>query len=143
MTPSSKSKTEPPENLDEFLRLHGKEIGGSLCIFGDWFGRPMDNWHRVVSFEVKEDYIKLTFNEGEILDVWGAKGLKIEGKSFVIRQANHIRWEWFYYGRAKLPENRFFLKYVVNGGEIEATSNVTWYKPDFQPSLMKPAVLLQ
>ena len=59
-----------PEDLIRFLRHHASDIGGSLCVFGDWFGRPMDNCHQLLSHEVKEDYLKLSFNEGETLEVW-------------------------------------------------------------------------
>jgi hypothetical protein len=54
----------------DFWCEHAAQISGSLCVFGDWFGRPMDNCHQLVSHEEKEGYVRLTFNEGETLEVW-------------------------------------------------------------------------
>jgi hypothetical protein len=134
-----KPKPEP-EDPGRFLREHASEINGSLCVFGDWFGRPMDNCHQMVSHEEKGGYVRLTFNEGETLEVWEPKGLRMEGKSFIIQRGSRVRWEWFYYGRPQLPENRFYVEHVVSGGVIEASSNAAWYSPDFKPSPLEPAV---
>lgn len=134
-----KSKPEP-EDPGRFLREHTAQINGSLCVFGDWFGRPMDNWHQLVSHEEKEGYVRLAFNEGETLEVWEPTGLRMDGKSFVIQRATRVRWEWFYYGRPKLLENRFFIEHVVAGQSIEASSNVDWAPHSFKPSRAEPAV---
>ena len=138
----SKSKPEP-ENPTHFLQEHSNDISGSLCIFGDWFGRPMDNCHRLVSFETKQGYLKLSFDQAETLEIWNPQGLKKEKKTFSIHRASRVRWEWFYYGRPHLPENRFAWEHVLKDGLIEATSNASWYSPDFKPSLLKPAVSIQ
>lgn len=103
----------------------------------------MDNCHQLVSHEAKEDYLKLSFNEGETLEVWSPGGLKKEGRRFVIQHATRVRWEWFYYGRPQLPENRFFYEHVAKGGMLEASTNVTWRSPDLKPSLLEPAVSIE
>jgi hypothetical protein len=131
------------EKAEDFFRKHGTEISGSLCVFGDWFGRPHDNWHQIKSFEVKENYLKLIFNEDETLEVWNWQGLSENGKGFIIQHANRVRWEWFYYGRQKFPENGFFIEHVVKDGAVTANSNVNWYSPDFKSSLANPAVSLE
>lgn len=134
-------KSNPePEDAGKFLREHAAQINGSLCVFGDWFGRPMDNQHQLISHEEKEGYVRLTFNEGETLEVWEPSGFRFEGKSFIIQRASRVRWEWFYYGRPKVPENRFCVEHIVSGQSIEATTNVQWAPGRFQPSRDHPAV---
>jgi hypothetical protein len=136
-------KSKPlSEGPSRFLPDHAEQINGSLCVFGDWFGRPMDNSHQLVSHEEKEGYIRLSFNEGETLEVWEPNGFRMDGKSFVIQRAMRVRWEWFYYGRPKLPENRFFIEHVVVGPSIEASSNVDWGTQSFNPSRAEPAVAI-
>lgn len=137
-----RSSKPAPENPGKFIREHAMEINGSLCVFGDWFGRPMDNWHQLVSCDEKERYVRLTFNEGETLEVWEPSGLRVEGKSFIIQRALRVRWEWFYYGRPKLPENRFFVEHVVADSGIEASTDVQWAPLRFQPSRAEPAVYI-
>ncbi len=134
-----KSQSEP-EDPNRFLIEHAKRINGSLCVFGDWFGRPMDNWHQLVSHETKQGYARLTFNEGETLDVWEPIGLRMDAKSFIIQRAVRVRWEWFYYGRPKSPENRFFIEHILSDQGIEVASNANWAPHDFKPLRSEPAV---
>jgi hypothetical protein len=129
----------PSEDIADFLKKHATEVRGSLCVFGDWFGRPNDNWHSVTAYELKDGHLRLLFNEGETLDVWEPRGLRKEGKGLVIQGADRVRWEWFYYGRPKTPENHFFREHVVQNGTIEATCNSS-FQPGFKPSLREPAV---
>ena len=85
---------------------------GTLRFFGDWFGRQMDNIHSIVAAEADESRLCLTFNEDETLDIWDPENLDLEPDVlFVIRSASRVRWEWFYYGRPKTPDNRYFIEY--------------------------------
>jgi hypothetical protein len=131
----------PFEDIAEFLQKYSTEIRGTLCVFGDWFGRPHDNWHSVVAYELKEGHLRLSFNEGETLDVWGPRGIRTEGNGIAIQHADRVRWEWSYYGRPKLPENRFFREYVVDRGNIEVTCTDP-SPPASKPSLREPAVTI-
>ena len=38
--------------------------GGTLRFFGDWFGRPHDNFHRLESATVDEESLVLRFDGG-------------------------------------------------------------------------------
>jgi len=134
-----KAKPEP-EDVATFIRGHTPRINGSLCVFGDWFGRPMDNCHRLLYCEAKEGYVRLSFDEGETLEVWNPAEVRMEGESFIIQRASRVRWEWFYSGRPKLPENRFFIEHVASGDRIEASSDAHWAAYSFQPSTGKPAI---
>jgi hypothetical protein len=89
---------------------------------------------------VQEGYVRLLFNEGETLEVWDPEGFRIDGRSFIIQRATRVRWEWFYYGRPKLSENRFFIEHNAIGEPIEASSNVDWAPHNFKPSSAEPAV---
>lgn len=113
---------------------------GSLRIWGQWFGRPMDNWHSLVACEAEGDVLRLKFNEDETLYVWEPVQAVINDKMFRIQQADRVRWEWFYYGRPKTSSNRYFEDFIRKEGEIIATTNVDWYSPDLRPTLGSLAV---
>ena len=125
------------------MLIHGRDIEGALCVFGDRFGRVAEDWHKMTGYEAKKDYLKLYFKAGETLEVWRPEGLKLVGATFMIRFAERVRWEWFYYGRPQTPENRFYREHVVKEGVVTATTNVTWLVPEFAPKLTEPAVTLQ
>ncbi len=40
-----------------------KKQGGSLCFYGDWFGRPGDNFHRIKHYFYQDDVLEIIFDE--------------------------------------------------------------------------------
>ena len=113
---------------------------GALCFWGEWFGRPYDNIHQIVSCEAEGEVLKLHFNEDETLFVWLPRGLKADQKTFRISDAAKVRWEWFYYGRPKVESNRYFMEFTKHGNAITATTNVNWYVPHLEPNQTSAAV---
>ena len=81
---------------------------GTLQFWGEWFGRPHDNIHRVVECNASKEVLKLRFNLGETLSVWRPTGCVADEQEFSIRGADRVLWEWFYYGRPRTPANLFF-----------------------------------
>jgi hypothetical protein len=42
---------------------------GTLRFWGEWFGRPYDNQHRLIGCDAESDLLHLRFNEGEVLSI--------------------------------------------------------------------------
>jgi hypothetical protein len=131
-----------PYQVALVIEEHKQDVQGSLRIFGDWFGRPHDNCHVLTSVMAEEDYLTLRFNGEESLQIWTPSAPEFSGHRLGVRLASRVRWEWFYYGRPHLPENRYFLDYVVAADRINTTTNVDWYSPDLKPSSNEYAVTL-
>src|SRR5438477_3180274 len=107
------------------IRLHlliGTLKSGSLRIWGDWFGRPYDNCHRIVSVEATDAVSRLIFDQSEVLTVRDPRDSTISSDAFRIESASQVRWEWFYYGRPQTPANRFFLNYERNGTSLRCST---------------------
>lgn len=117
--------------------------GGSLQIFGNWFGQPYDNWHRPKSAVQGNGKLIETFDEGETLTIDEPEGIFASKTKFKVQRAERVKWEWYYYGRPKTPENRFFLEYIFRDSEVVATTNANWFDPSFNVSPHKPAVLMR
>src|ERR1700694_1008205 len=113
---------------------------GTLRFWGQWFGRPYDNCHRLVGCETDQDILKLYFNEGEVLSVWSPSRVVVSPSKFKISRADRVRWEWFSYGKPKIPANLYFEEFAKSSEGITASTNVDWYKPQFKTSRWKPAV---
>lgn len=120
----------------------GDAPSGSLRVFGDWFGRPEDNWHRPVTADSSGWCLTVNFDGGETLRVWDPVGVEVTRSVFRIRVAQRVRWEWFAYGNDRTPANLFVEEHWIEDGTVRATSSATWYQPSFQPSLTHPAVEL-
>lgn len=115
---------------------------GTLRFWGEWFARPHDNFHQLVSCHASGNMVTLQFNEGETLAIAEPAGLAIEEGLFSIQSAARVRWEWFYYGRPQTNENRYFEEFVNEGARLTTTTNVDWYSSQFSPSLSAKAVEL-
>jgi hypothetical protein len=113
---------------------------GCLRFWGDWFGKPYDNVHTVLRCLVEGDALVVEFDGGERLTMRNPEGVTANRLTFRVRSATLIRWEWFYYGRAHMPENRYFYEYVRSGSSVTGSTNVDWYKPDLAPSVDQNAV---
>lgn len=114
--------------------------GGSLCFFGEWFGGRPDNWHVITGAEPDGDALAVRFNEGETLTIWDPEGVTISEDEFRIERASRLRWEWFYYGRPRRPENLYLMEYVVAAGGVTVRDTSDWFEPQHNPDLTAPAV---
>lgn len=117
---------------------------GSLAVYGDIFGGRIDNIHVVTSASVSgsQDRLVLYFHEGESLEVWNPEDAIVSAQEFRIVRASRVRWEWFYYGRPKTADNRYFIEHVRNGASVVATTNANWAPRSFKPTVRRPAVEL-
>jgi hypothetical protein len=84
---------------------------GTLRIFGDWFGRPMDNLHTIISARSERDIVIVLFDLGEELQVWDPEGFDISASAFRIDQATRVVWKWFSYGSNQRPEDLHIRDY--------------------------------
>lgn len=125
---------------EEIQRVLPSVKSGTLRFWGVWFGRPHDNVHRLVSSEHSDDVLRLHFDGDERLTIWRPDGLKLSRAKFQIATGERVLWEWFYYGRPKAEENRFFYSFVKTGDAIAASSNVNWFTPALNTDLSLPAV---
>jgi hypothetical protein len=114
--------------------------GGTLRFWGSWFGRPMDNFHQVVSCGFRGDVLVVHFDEREVLRVWDPRKATIDEKTFQIMDATRVRWQWFYYGRRKVPKNLYFEDFTKGETRITVETNVDWYTPRFYTNRTMPAV---
>ncbi len=114
---------------------------GSLAVFGDIFGGRIDNIHTAISaIEVTPDCLRINFDGGETLDVWNPAEATFDADSFQILSATKVRWEWFYYGRPTVPENRYYIEHAHGSDGITASTDAIWGGSIFAPSDVRPAV---
>jgi len=115
---------------------------GALRFWGNWFGRPYDNIHWIVDCEAEGDLLRVRFNEDEMLSVVSPRNASIDASTFLIDDASRVRWEWFYYGRTKTPENlcvREFTKHQ-DGSIVGEETNVDWPTRDLKGTSSEAAV---
>ena len=103
---------------ESIMQLPERNRSGTLRMFGDWFGRPMDNVHRVTDAKGDADRLILSFNNAEKLTVWNPSEYSTIAYTIRIIDADRVRWEWYYYGRDHALENLLFHDYRKSEGQI-------------------------
>jgi hypothetical protein len=139
------TRLTPKEFAEKYASQRGRVNGGALCFWGHWFGRPHDNFHQITSinFDSFTNTLTITFSEQEILTVFNPTEIAEYKGSIQIDMADKIHWQWYYYGRTHEPENLFYYDIKRIDNSIYGTTNVNWYKPDWNLlSISKPAVWL-
>ena len=97
---------------------------GTLRFWGQWFGRPSDNIHRVVDSASNGDVLRVYFDAGEVLTVINPADTLVSEDRFRIGDAKQVRFEWYEYGHKKVPENLRYQEYVREGTDaIVAETN--------------------
>jgi hypothetical protein len=92
---------------------------GSLRIWGQWFGRPYDNVHTISGAKAVDDALVLSFHGGETLTIYKPERSVFDNDVFRVALASRVRWEWYYYGRSRSPENLYYLDYGSEGQMLD------------------------
>lgn len=119
----------------------GSLRAGSLTFWGNWFGRPHDNLHRIVGADVYESTTIIYFDHAESLIIDRPEGWTLDGGQLLVRKADRVRFQWFHYGRIPVRETLRFLEYRKTGDDIGFTTDFE-PAPGVEPSLNSPAVQL-
>jgi hypothetical protein len=102
---------------------------GTLRFYGEWFGRPMDNFHQITKAESKENLLIVHFSKKEILSIISPEEFKISEKEFIIKKSKGLIWQWYYYGFEVIEKNLMTYNYYVNNNKntlvIMPEKNVT------------------
>ncbi len=96
--------------------------GGTLRFWGEWFGRPYDNFHRVQSAQYDTaTYELFVYFEGEVLRIKQPYEICNTEREFYVVDAEEISWQWSSYGELVTKDNQNFIIYHKN-------SDGTFYK---------------
>lgn len=79
-------------------------IGGTICFYGDWFGRPCDNFHKFKGAVFEDNTLNIRFEHGEALTVIQPVDIINEPNRFEIKQAFKVVWTWHPCGSSTLKE---------------------------------------
>lgn len=85
---------------------------GSMCFYGEWFGRPYDNYHQIIKTFYENDWLEIYFLEGESLLIQKPLGIINHEKHFKVNDAKTVIWK--YYGDKRNVEKIYMYKKVDN-----------------------------
>jgi hypothetical protein len=103
---------------------------GAIRFWGDWFGRPYDNIHRVTYAVYNEDSdtLVLTFEEYEECVACSPTGITSTEDTFFIADAKSVSWSWYYYGREPVKENMYRIQYTKENENTVICQRQSYYR---------------
>lgn len=128
-------------DTSQLAQLIAKSIpnlkSGAIRVWGLQLGTRQG--HTIVSCSAVNDRLLIGLDQGETLSVWSPQNWEVSADVFRIHKAEHVRWEWYYYGRPAKPKNLYYIDLISAGKTIAGSSNVDWYQPDLRANLSLPA----
>ena len=133
-------KLTPKETEEKFEELNFD--GGTIRIWGKWFGKPYDNFHIIkeIKFYENKNQLEIIFDEKETLTIIKPSKIIIEDKELKIHSADQIRFEWYLYGEKQTEENLKFETFINNGVSIKYDSNFLLKKMNTKTDITEPAL---
>lgn len=111
--------SRPDKNLQILVK------GGSLCFYGDWFGRPCDNYHEIAGTRYDGEILEIRFAQSERLLVYNPASITSTAQELQIEKASKLKWLYIPYGVRTTKyhtiiytmENGTLFKETVHGKE--------------------------
>lgn len=141
-TPDSNFELRTPFDLEELVATDQHLCkGGTLQIFGDWFGEPYENYHLItnIEFDTNLSVMTIHFEEGETLKIWNPAHIRETSSYLKIISADKTRLEW---RRNEGKENTYFQEYNKTEKNVEVTTNFYQRKRKIDASLKHNALII-
>ena len=113
---------EASERLIKQLGIshHSKNIDiltqkGSLCFYGDWFGRPYDNCHKIIHTAYDGEILEIQFDQHERLLVYNPERISSTEQELKIEKAQKVKWIYIPY--QSTSHETHTITYTVEGGK--------------------------
>ena len=97
--------SRPSENVNILTK------GGSLCFYGDWFGRPCDNYHKILHTSYDGEILEIIFDQHQHLLVYQPEGITSTEQELEITKAQKVKWLFIPYGSKTTKYNTITYTY--------------------------------
>lgn len=108
------------EKLSKIITNLDVKPGGTLRFYGKWFGRPYDNYHKVLECSFHNGILNFKFDTGEQLIMWNPNKIEFNDKALIINQSSCVEFLRYSYGNSQAEENLIIDRY--SNAEISNTS---------------------
>lgn len=104
---------------DEFTKIINnlkEKPGGTLRFYGDWIGRPYDNYHKILECSFKDGILDITFDAGEMIKILNPSNIIFNDNKLIIKDSNCVDFLRYGYGKPQTEENLIINRYSI--GEL-------------------------
>lgn len=131
------------EFIDAYRAKKVELIGGSLCFYGFWLGRPGDSFNIIKAIEYFSDDNKLVFyfTDSKKLTISSAQNITKKSDILRIEYASKIRFEGFDSPVKQDSKLRYF-EIINNNSKVTLNTNDYFYNQYLKPKIKEPAFSL-
>jgi hypothetical protein len=120
--------------------------GGSLRMFGDWFGPPYRKVFNIntINYNEEESVLTISFDKGITLTIINPKHIYEATTYLKIIDADRItlRGRYFQKDKRLQPPQSYYIDYHKIGNNIKTETDLTSYIPNFDVSFSDPALMV-
>ncbi|WMJ74231.1 hypothetical protein RCC89_13795 [Cytophagaceae bacterium ABcell3] len=143
-TSNSETKRRRPCELVELIE-DSKNLckGGSLRLYGSWFGKHYDNCHKIETahYYKRLNIVTLNFKGGLNLKVYNPEHI-FEASTFLkVVHADRVKLSWINDKKNINPRN-YYIDYTRKNNKIRTETNLSCRKPTCDISLNAPALII-
>ncbi len=120
----------------QILGLPQDVRSGSMCFFGCWHGRPLDNYESFTSVNFEDNKLVMVYGDRVIVEIWDPRVLEVEGITLSIAEASRVKRTWHPTNVEPRSDNALFYDFRVDGDSVRVHSS---FGDGLKPSLAEPA----
>jgi len=109
------------EKFSQIINNLKVKPGGTLRFYGEWFGRPYDNFHKIAECSFNHDILIIKFDAGEQIKIFNPNKTIINDKELIIKESSCVEFTRYDSGKPKTDENLIIVRYSIR--ETENPSN--------------------
>ena len=101
-------------NVKKFTKIINnleEKPGGTLRLYGEWFGRPFDNYHKILECMFKDRILHIIFETGEKIKVWNPDKITFNNSELMIKDSTCVEFLRYYQGKPQIEENLIIDRY--------------------------------
>ena len=111
------------KEFTKFINQLEEKPGGTIRIFGEWFGRPYDNYHKISVCTYQDNILKMSFDTGETIKLWEPSHIVFNANELTIKGSTCVEFFRYDYGKPRTNKNVIVDRYtndVVSNLSIES-----------------------
>lgn len=113
------------KELSKIINDLAVKPGGTLRFYGEWFGRPYDNYHKILECVFKDEILYIKFDAGETIKIWNPNNIILNNDELIIKNSTCVEFLRYDYDKQLTKELKIdrysdeeFMNLYLQSGEV-------------------------
>jgi len=144
-TKDSKTKKRTPKELAELNKKRQTIFkGGTIKIFGDWFGEPYENFMKIVkiNYDDSKKQMIIQFEKQTRIIIDEPDHILESPTVLKILSAKKIQLEFQHEKKNSKEKGNFFKTYTIINSKLKTDTNIDWTNSKIDASIGQDAIII-